>query len=58
MVINPLTYGVNIIHGLLYPAGESLIISWIITLIFGLAAFAVALILTRTQKRGKVESEK
>ena len=57
MVINPLTYGVNIIHSLLYPTGESLTISWLITLIFALMAFAVALILTRTQKRGNLESE-
>lgn len=58
MVINPLTYGVNIIHNLLYPTGESISISWVITLIFALATFTIALILTRTQKRGKAESER
>jgi ABC-2 type transport system permease protein len=53
MVINPLTYGMNLIHGLLYGAEHNLILSWLVTLIFAGFTFSIALLMTHSREKGK-----
>ncbi len=53
IVVNPLTYGVNLIHGYLYQSEVNFMLSWLITIAFALATFLLALILTRKQENGK-----
>ncbi|MCF7805866.1 MAG: ABC transporter permease [Candidatus Marinimicrobia bacterium] len=52
MVVNPMTYGVNLIHGILYAGSEPMMASWIITAIFALGTFLGAVVLTRIRQQG------
>jgi len=52
MVVNPLTYGMNIIRGTLYGEIHPMAVSWIVTIGFAMVTFTTAVILTHRREQG------
>ena len=52
MHINPLTYGLHLVRGALYPPTDLPVISWIVTIGFSGITFLVSVLLTRRRPQG------
>ncbi|MBS1272546.1 MAG: putative multidrug ABC transporter permease YbhR [Candidatus Marinimicrobia bacterium] len=52
MVVNPLTYGMNLIRGTLYGDVAQMTLSWMVTIGFAIVTFIVAVILTHRREQG------